>query len=88
MSLYLKTPSGLTKRDERRRRLETLCPDGVPIDVVWDDFAIGTSVFIPAINTTKLIDQVKRRTAKLHWDMVFDIRIESGKWGVRFWRSL
>lgn len=66
----------------------TLNPDGVDIEIDWTQIPVGGSIFIPAINTTKLIDQVKRRTAKLHWDMVFDIRIESGKWGVRFWRSL
>lgn len=66
----------------------TLNPDGVDIEVDWHEMPVGGSVFIPAINTTKLIDQVKRRSAKLNWDMVFDVRIEGGKWGVRFWRSL
>lgn len=88
MSLYLKSPSGLTKRDERRRKLETLNPDGVPIDVVWDDFAVGSSVFIPAINTTKLIAQLKDVAHYHRWTIQHRVHSEGGKWGIRVWRVL
>lgn len=87
MGLYLKK-SGLSKRDERRRKLETLTPDGVPIDVVWDAFVVGASVFIPAINTSKLIAQVKDVAKYHHWTIQHRIHSEGGKLGVRVWRVL
>ncbi len=88
MSLYLKKPTGLTKRDERRRKLEILNPDGVPIDVVWDYFEVGSSVFIPAINTTEAIVQIKRLAKYHHWEIRYTVRSEHGKWGLRVWRLL
>lgn len=88
MSLYLKKPTGLTKRDERRRKLEILNPDGVPIDVVWDHFVVGSSVFVPAVNTTKAITQIKALARYHHWQIQYAIRTEHEKWGVRVWRVL
>jgi len=87
MGLYLKK-SGLTRRDERRRKLETLTPDGVPIDVAWAEFEVGSSVFIPAINTTKLIAQLKDVANYHRWAIQHRIRSEGGKLGVRVWRVL
>ena len=88
MSLYLKDSKGLTWRDERRRRIETLNPDGVPIDVAWSEFGIGSSVFIPAINTTKLLNQIRRVASYHHWEIQHRVHSEGGKWGVRVWRVL
>ena len=88
MSLYLKKPTGLTKRDEHRRKLEILNPDGVPIDVVWEYFTVGSSLFVPAINTTEAIAQIKRLAKYQHWEIRYTIRSEDGKWGLRVWRLL
>lgn len=88
MSLYLKQSPGITNRDKRRRRLETLNPDGVPIDVAWSEFEVGASVFIPAINTTKLLTQLKAVAQYHRWTIQHRIHSEGGKWGVRVWRVL
>lgn len=63
-------------------------PDGVPIFVAWHDLAIGTSVFIPAINLTKLRKQMTKEAERRGFRVVGWERIESGKLGMRFWRVL
>lgn len=65
-----------------------LNPDGLPIVVLWDQFVVGSSVFIPAINTNKLINQM-RSVARGHQITLRAVeRIENGRLGVRFWRVL
>ena len=65
-----------------------VCPDGVVININWDDFLVGRSVFIPAVNLSMLSKQMQK-AAKLKGCTVkgFD-RIENGKLGMRFWRVL
>jgi hypothetical protein len=60
----------------------------VVIKINWDDFVVGASIFIPAINLAELNKQMqivaKERELKLKG---YD-RIEGGKLGMRFWRIL
>ena len=69
-------------------RLGQVCPDGVVIDVNWDKFEIGSSVFIPAINLVELEKQVKKIAIKKDFQIKSAERIEKGKLGMRFWRIL
>jgi hypothetical protein len=69
-------------------RLGQLCPDGVVIDVNWDKFEVGSSVFIPAINLAELEKQVKNVANKMNFDIKSAERIENSKLGMRFWRIL
>ena len=39
-------------------------PDGVPIEVAWDMFSVGSSVFVPCVNTVKASQQIKHVTAQ------------------------
>ena len=48
-----------------RIRLTDISPDGVRIFVDWDKFVPGASVFIPAINTIKAIDQAYKKRYNL-----------------------
>ena len=66
--------------------LGQVCPDGVVIDVNWDNFHVGMSVFIPAVNLSRLNKQMQA-IAKAKGIQVkgFD-RIENKKLGMRFWR--
>jgi len=63
-----------------------VCPDGVVIKINWNDFVVGASLFIPAINLTELNKQMQIignvRGVKLGG---VDGR-EGGKLGMRFWR--
>ena len=56
--------------------------------VPWERVQVGASFFIPCVNSVELIRQVIAATDKWGWEMTFRARIESGKWGVRFWRLL
>jgi len=61
-------------------------PDGVEIKVRWSLFPVGASVFIPALNLSKLIRQMQREADLRGIRLVHAERIEAGKLGVRFWR--
>jgi hypothetical protein len=73
---------------KNRVRLDELAPDGIAIVVDWGQFVVGSSVFIPAINTTELIAQVYEIANRYGWTLEDRFRIENGKQGVRFWRIL
>jgi hypothetical protein len=66
---------------------DALTPDGLPIVVEWDKLEVGTSVFIPAINLTKLSNQVRDVTKRKQMIVKGVTRIEAGKYGMRFWRT-
>jgi hypothetical protein len=63
-------------------------PDGVEIQVRWSLFPVGASVFIPALNLSKLIRQVHREAELRGIRLVHAERIEASKLGVRFWRAV
>ena len=65
-----------------------LNPDGLPILVVWEKFVVGSSVFIPAVNTTKLMRQMRAVAKDYNMTLQAAERIENKKLGVRFWRVL
>ena len=69
-------------------KLGQVCPDGVVINVNWDTFEIGSSVFIPAINLVELEKQVKKIAIKKNFQIKSAERIENSKLGMRFWRIL
>lgn len=63
-----------------------MCPDGVVIDINWDNFHVGMSVFVPAVNLS-MLDKQMQTIAKDRGIVIkgFD-RIENKKLGMRFWR--
>ena len=63
-----------------------LCPDGVVINVNWDNFVVGASIFVPAINLSKLNEQVQTVANDKKFKVQGAERIEAGKLGMRFWR--
>jgi hypothetical protein len=65
-----------------------LNPDGVPMNVDWNKFTVGSSIFIPCVNSVKGSKQVKHITAKLGMLVQVTTRIENDKWGIRVWRTL
>ena len=77
-----------TRLPLRVMREGQVCPDGVVIDINWGAFEIGTSVFIPAINLTRLNKQMQKVANNKQMQIKGFDRIESGKLGMRFWRIL
>jgi hypothetical protein len=60
----------------------------VVIAVNWDDFVVGSSLFIPAINLTRLNKQMQILAREKKIGIKGYDRIEAGKLGMRFWRIL
>ena len=69
-------------------RTYDLAPDGVRIEVNWDSMSIGTSIFIPCINTEDAIKEVNHICTEKGWEITSRVRIENGCLGVRFWRKM
>ena len=70
-------------------KLDDLNPDGVHIVVKWEDMVVGSSVFIPCINTDKAIQQLKTICFnRKGWDIRAKGVIENPHVGVRVWRIL
>jgi hypothetical protein len=65
-----------------------VCPDGINIDINWDDFEVGTSIFIPAVNLAELNKQMQTLIENTSLEIKGFERIEAGKLGMRFWRIL
>jgi len=73
--------------NKNRIQKTDLAPDGVRILIDWDKFVIGSSVFVPAINSPELVAQFYD-AANPEWQIAHRTRVENGRWGVRFWRIL
>ena len=69
-------------------RLGQLCPDGVVIDINWDNLEVGMSIFVPAVNLKELKKQTENVAKDLQITLKSAERIENGKLGMRFWRVL
>ena len=70
-------------------KLHDIDADGVRIVVDWGAMAVGSSVFIPCINTNKALQQVKRICVdEMGWDVIARLSISGSHSGVRVWRLL
>lgn len=69
-------------------RSHDLAPDGVRIVVDWDAMHVGTSIFIPCINTEKAKKQVKNVLIERSWEFLSKVRIENNYLGLRVWRTM
>jgi len=65
-----------------------IAPDGVRVTINWDNMHIGTSIFVPCINTEVAIQEVTKICTEKGWDIESRLRVEGGCLGVRFWRKL
>jgi hypothetical protein len=71
---------------KERIKYDDLSPDHVRIVIDWENFVTGASVFVPAVNVTELILQFYELAHKKKIQVEHRVRVENGKWGVRFWR--
>ena len=69
-------------------RTYDLNPDGVRIVVHWNAFVVGSSIFVPCVNTTKTVQQLTAICGDNEWQTITKLRIENGRLGVRIWRTL
>ena len=63
-------------------------PDGVHISPNWNAFVVGSSFFVPCINTKLAIKQLTAITKNNKQEVVTRIKIQNGRLGVRIWRKL
>ena len=69
-------------------RTDDLNPDGVIVRINWERLFSGDSVFIPCVNTFKAIQQLKKIALDKNWQITTKIKLESGRLGVRVWRTV
>ena len=67
--------------------IDDLHPDGVRIVVNWDDMVVGSSVFIPCIDTTAARSQARSVAVRRKWTIKVTPQIENQLFGVRIWRT-
>ena len=50
-------------------RTYEIAPDGVRIEINWDNMNIGTSIFVPCINTEAATQEVAKICAEKGWQL-------------------
>jgi hypothetical protein len=60
--------------------------NGTDYQIDWPEFKVGTSIFIPAIDTKAAVIAIKKESKRLEFEYVHKIVIEDGVQGVRVWR--
>ena len=69
-------------------KTDDLNPDGVRIVVNWDNMAVGTSVFIPCINTEEAMRQSAKILVSKDYKTEARVVVENEKLGIRIWRTV
>lgn len=59
---------------------------GVPITIEWEQFQVGTSVFIPGVDQDELKRRVSARMRQVGLKVVVHPYIQNDILGVRVWR--
>lgn len=67
-------------------KIDDLHPDGVHVVVDWGALNVGSSFFIPCIDTTAARRQIKDVFKRRGWKMRTYTGPEAGVWGLRVWR--
>lgn len=60
---------------------------GVPIEVDWSRFEVGSSFFVPAVLTQPLVSQIHTKMREVGVKVVIRRRIENNLLGIRVWRT-
>jgi hypothetical protein len=68
-------------------RENDIAPDGVRMAIDWGQLVVGSSVFVPCIDTDSAIKQLSRVFLHHKWLFRHSIRAENGRMGVRIWRT-
>jgi hypothetical protein len=60
--------------------------EGVPVEIEWHAMKLGSSFFIPALDTEPLIEQILVEAKQHRIKLIHKETIENQKIGIRFWR--
>ena len=69
-------------------KTDDINPDIVKIIIQWDKMVVGASVFVPCVDTEKAKQQLEKVAELKSWQVATRVRIESGIFGVRMWRTV
>ena len=70
-------------------KLHDINPDGLRIVVDWGAMVVGSSIFIPCVNTTEAIQQVKKIcVVDMGWDIEVRTVVKTPYLGIHVWRTL
>tara|TARA_R110000782_G_scaffold168855_1_gene260858 strand:+ start:166 stop:396 length:231 start_codon:yes stop_codon:yes gene_type:complete len=70
-------------------KLHDINPDGLRIVVDWGAMVVGSSIFVPCINTVEAIQQVKKIcVGGMGWEIKAKTVVKTPYLGVRVWRIL
>jgi len=59
---------------------------GLSFTVNWKNFVVGSSFFIPCLDTEEALTQVSRTTKRLGYKIKTQVVVEKGIRGLRVWR--
>ena len=74
--------------DQKVMKVDDLNPDGLRVTVNWDIMDVGSSFFLPCINTEKGTKQLKSVAKMKAWEFEVQICVENEKLGLRVWRTV
>jgi hypothetical protein len=60
---------------------------GVPIEVDWSRFEVGSSFFVPAVAAQPLLNQIRQKMREVGVTVVIRRRVENNLLGFRVWRT-
>tara|TARA_R110000772_G_scaffold32788_2_gene80047 strand:- start:459 stop:656 length:198 start_codon:yes stop_codon:yes gene_type:complete len=60
--------------------------NGVSFEIDWPNFKVGSSIFIPAVDTADALRAVKKESQRLEFEFAHKVVIEDGIKGLRVWR--
>jgi len=59
---------------------------GLPIEIQWNKFVPGTSIFIPCLNRVPVANYITKTTKRLGFKIVIKFVVENDIYGLRVWR--
>ena len=69
-------------------KTDDLNPDGVRVVVKWVDMDVGTSVFVPCINTEEAMRQAAKIVVDKGYKTEAKVVVENEILGIRIWRTV
>ena len=69
------------------RKPNKVAPDGVKMEIPWDEIHVGSSIFVPCFNAPRASAQLGRAFKRRGWEHILQIYPENGVCGVRIWRT-
>lgn len=65
------------------KQIET---EGVQVEIEWEKFIVGSSFFLPCIDTASVRAQIERQAKARGFEIKARDRRENLYWGLRVWR--